>query len=284
VTCSLALHFFFFFVFAVSSKEKEKERSHQRPNNMLSRKGVSWLLLSTLFALVVSIATAQGNTQIDPALAHELDPDNTESFAYLPAHQDGKLSVGELSTIVAGVRIKEVLYGKMACYGIKADIGSPFQASQVIQNFTYAEPFFTVMTQKDKTLHLKIMPAKELSERKFFLTVYVLCKYLSKAPERAQEFASGLDVVNVAFNQTLDFVDTSNTYDGDFFLLVALLAFMAFAMLFAFTDLFHGETKKGAKKPAKKVKRVETGTRDANGDEWLEGTYSEGTYVPKKKK
>jgi len=251
---------------------------------MMLRKGVSWLLLATLFALVVSIATAQGG-KIDPSSAEDLDTSNTESFAYLPAHQDGKLPVGELSTIVAGVRIKEALYGKFSCYGIKADIGAPYMAAQVIQNFTYAEPFFTVMTQKDKTLHLKIMPAKELAERKFFLTVYVLCKYLSAPPESPTEFAQGLDVVNVAFNQTMELVDTSNTFDADFFLLVGLLGFMGFVMLYAFTDLFHGgaANKKGGKKTTKKVKKVETGTVDANGDEWLEGTYAEGNYKPRRR-
>lgn len=249
------------------------------------------LVLAAVASLaLVSIASAQEDAApatptIDPELQsmleHDLQKDNTLTYAYFPAHQDAKFPVGELSTVIAGVRVKEPLYGKLSCYGIKADIGMQFQASSVIQNFTYAEPFFTVMQAKDKTLHLKVMPAKELAERKFFLTVYVLCKYLSKPPESAAEFAQGLDIVNVAFNETVELVDTSNAFDGDFFTLVGLLGFMGFVMLYAFTDLLHSSGGNKQQPKQKPKKKVETGTVDANGDEWLEGTYA---AVPKKKK
>jgi len=210
----------------------------------------------------------------------ELKPENIELFAYFPSNQDFKFPVGELSTVIGGARISESLYGKISCYGVRADIASPYDANAIIQNFTYYEPFHTVMQGKDKTLHLKIMPAKELQARKFQLTVTIICSYLTTPPESPSEFDNGLPYFNIAFNETCDFIDTTTAFDFDFFLLLFIFAFVIVGVLYVFTDLLSGFTATAASKPKAKAK-VETGTVDSNGEEWLQGTFA-GT--PKKKK
>jgi len=214
------------------------------------------------------------------AIQKDLKPENIELFAYFPSNQDFKFPVGELSTVIGGARISESLYGKISCYGVQADIASPYEASAIIQNFTYYEPFHTVMQGKDKTLHLKIMPAKELQARKFQLTVKLMCSYLTTPPESPSEFDKGIGYVNIAFNETCDFIDTTTAFDFDFFLLLFIFAFVVAGLLYVFTDLLSGFTASATSKRKAKAK-VETGTVDSNGEEWLQGTFA-GT--PKKKK
>jgi len=212
----------------------------------------------------------------------ELVPENIKLFAYFPGNQDFKFPVGELSTVIGGASIDESLYGKISCYGVRADISSPYDASAVIQNFTYMEPFHTVMQGKDKTLHLKIMPAKELQERKFQLTVMLMCSYLLTPPESPSEFDNGISYVNIAFNETCDFIDTTTAFDFDFFLLLFIFAFVIVGLLYVFTDLLSGFTASATSKPRAKAK-LETGTVDSNGEEWLQGTFA-STPARKKKK
>ena len=82
------------------------------------------------------------------------------------------------------------------------------------------------MQGKDKSLHLKIMPAKELQARKFQLIVQVQCSYLFSPPESPQEFDKGISYLNVAYNETCEFVDNTTAYDLDFFVLIAIFGFM----------------------------------------------------------
>lgn len=248
--------------------------------------------------LALSIAAAQAE-EVSSSTTPELDrqreeqmaklneafrPGNVELFAYFPGNQDHTFPVGELSTVVAGARIKEELYGHLSCYGVEARIASPFDATATIQNFTYYEPFHTVMQGKDKSLHLKIMPAKELQARKFQLIVQVQCSYLFSPPESPQEFDKGISYLNVAYNETCEFVDNTTAYDLDFFVLIAIFGFMVVAMLLIFTDLFKSFTGSSGKgqgaKKAKRAAKVETGTVESNGEEWLQGTFA----APKKNK
>ena len=69
-------------------------------------------------------------------------------------------------------------------------------------------------------------------------------------------------------------------------MLVAIFGAFVTFVLAVFTDFLGGKSgkdagKKKAKKP--KAKKVETGTVDANGDEWLEGTYAMTTRSASKK-
>mmetsp|Transcript_12152 Transcript_12152/g.25899 ORF Transcript_12152/g.25899 Transcript_12152/m.25899 type:complete len:271 (+) Transcript_12152:264-1076(+) len=210
-------------------------------------------------------------------------PGNVELYAYFPKNQDLTFPVGELSTVVAGARIKEELYGRFSCYGVDAKITSPFDTSAVIQNFTYYEPFHTVMQGKDKSLHLKIMPARELQARKFQVIVQVQCSYLFDPPESPTEFDKGISYLNVAFNETCEFVDNATAFDMDFFVLIAVFGAMIFGMLYIFTDVFKSAGHAAQKAAPKKAKKVERGTVDSNGEEWLQGTYAAKPRSRKKK-
>lgn len=251
------------------------------------------LALAALVAMAASGASAQDASTVTDeekeaylkererqmeAVNKDLAHGNVQLYAYFPQNQDQSFPVGELSTVIAGARIKENLYGKMSCYGLEARLSSPFDASQIVQNFTYYEPFHTVMQGKDKTLHLKIMPAKELQARQFRLTVLVQCSYLLAPPESPADFDKGISYINVAFNETCDFVDIATAYDLDFFVLVAIFTSVVGGMLYIFTDLFSASSKSKGGKDATakkaKAKKVETGTVEANGEEWLQGTYA----------
>mmetsp|Transcript_2168 Transcript_2168/g.3343 ORF Transcript_2168/g.3343 Transcript_2168/m.3343 type:complete len:285 (+) Transcript_2168:447-1301(+) len=214
------------------------------------------------------------NKKFNEQVEKDIKGGNIELYAYFPGNQDLKFAVGELHTVVAGARVQEALYGKFSCNGLRASINSPYDAGMVIQNFTYTEPFNTVMQGKDKSLHLKMSPDEQLQERKFQLIVYVLCRYLPEAPESPADFNQGLAYYNVAFNETVEFIDTSSAIDFSFFMLLAIFGSMTFALLYIFTDIFSGLGSSGsaAQKKGKKPKAVETGTVEANGDEWLQGT------------
>ncbi len=205
----------------------------------------------------------------------ELTDDNIQSFAYFPNNANLRFPVGEYSTIIAGARAHEKLHAKISCTGLEAKIASPVVADMVIQNYTYWEPFPTVMTGKDKTLHLKINPDKQFADRKFQLIVLIHCAYLPDAPDNVEAFNHGIRYTNVAYNGTVEMIDTSNALDFDFFLLMVIFgAFITF-VLSVFTDLFGGsKSGKEASKPKPRARKVETGTVDSNGDEWLQGTYA----------
>lgn len=264
-----------------------------------SSSSVAKFAFATLLALSVlaSFASCQEESEADKEefmrrreeqmqkLNEAFAPGNVELYAYFPKNQDHTFPVGELSTVVAGARIKEELYGRFSCYGVDAKITSPFDTSAVIQNFTYYEPFHTVMQGKDKSLHLKIMPARELQARKFQVIVQVQCSYLFDPPESPTEFDKGISYLNVAFNETCEFVDTTTAFDMDFFVLISLFGAMTFGMLYIFTDVFKsaGSGQAAQKAAPRKAKKMETGTVDANGEEWLEGTYAAKPKNKKKK-